>query len=215
MRLTSFTIFAAAYLASSATANAQEQWPAWYVGLHGSLAFVEDADVEDGTTAPATGGEVSFDEGYGYGAAIGYRLPFTMAPWNQLRVEAEVHQERADVDEVASAPGLATAFNDNTTATAYMANLYYDFLTEVGYVKPYVGAGAGWADVELGSESDNMFAWQLMAGLGYVPESFPYTEWTLGYRYFNTADAEFNYGAGPIEMEYSSHGVELGAKFLF
>ena len=214
MRIIHFIIGSAAALAFSSAAIAQEQWPAWYVGLHGSLAFVEDGDVDDNTTAPATTGEAAFDTGFGAGAALGYRLPFTMTPWNQLRVEAELHYERADFDTV-NVPGLATAANGDVTTAAYMANLYYDFLTEAGFLKPYVGGGVGWADTDIGSENDNTFAWQLLAGLGYVPESFPYTEWTLGYRYFNLNDPQVNFGAGPIDLDYHSHNLEAGVKFLF
>jgi opacity protein-like surface antigen len=82
-------------------------------------------------------------------------------------------------------------------------------------VKPYVGAGLGAANIDVDVDDDTVFAWQLMAGLGYVPQSIPFTEWTLGYRFFNTNDAKITVGATNADMEYMSHNVEAGVKFLF
>ncbi|MBI3630736.1 MAG: porin family protein [Candidatus Sungbacteria bacterium] len=102
----------------------------------------------------------------------------------------------------------------------YMGNLYFDFngfSTEPGNrIVPYVGAGIGDADIHLHDASDNVFAYQFMAGISFVPDSTPNTAWSLGYRYLDSSAVEGHdlLGLGTSERLHANN-VELGVRFHF
>jgi opacity protein-like surface antigen len=205
--LTAATLF-------TTTANAdQERWPRWYVGLSGGVTFLGDTDLSGGTT-----GNLDYDMG-GIGTlSLGYMPPLTMQPLSNMRIEAELGYHYNQTDSLVLA-GTPTATDGYIRAISYMGNLYYD-LRNMSRWTPYFGAGAGGAQLTLSRGSnvgntdttDTVFAWQLMAGLGYSPVTMPMTEWTLGYRYFVAQSPEF----GDIELDdYTAHNVEIGGKFRF
>lgn len=209
-----------ALLAFSAfsAAQAEERWPRWYVGLHGGYTYMSDKDISG---SPGVS-RMSLDNGYGYGGSIGY-LPTSSAPLlNSLRFEAEVTHHTANVDKV-KVSGVNVNGHGDLSSTAYMANVYYDLPTNNGWA-PYVGAGVGMASVHLSKNSgtgntdttDNEFAYQALAGIGYSPSSLPNTQWILGYRYLATSDATFSGAPGTnVKTEYSTHSIEAGAHFRF
>jgi opacity protein-like surface antigen len=216
----------AATALTSFSAQAEGRWPNWYVGLHGSMAFVGDVDVENNP-----GGVSSFsqDQGIGYGASLGYR-PATNNPiFNKFRLEAEWHKQGADVNKVDV--GASSFKSDGETVVqAAMANVYYDFVMADANGQslawaPYIGAGLGMAQAKIDgtaaflgnvNDTDDVLAWQFMAGLSYAPTSLPSTEWTLGYRYFDTANPEYSYlGVSKFSTDISSHNLEAGVHFLF
>ena len=124
--------------------------------------------------------------------------------------------------------GNEATYHANITSTTLMVNGYYDFTA--GGVRPYIGAGIGWARNETekltqdfgrgfantfsGATRDNA-AVALMAGVG-----IPYSGWTLdiGYRYidlgkFETgAAAAFGVSSGQTG-KLSAHELTLGARF--
>ena len=64
--------------------------PNWYIGLAGSVNFVQDAKyVESGGIAPITG-TLEYDEGYGMSGAIGYRARYANSALSSVRFEAEL-----------------------------------------------------------------------------------------------------------------------------
>jgi opacity protein-like surface antigen len=119
-------------------------------------------------------------------------------------------------------------YTASIASTTLMLNGYYDFAA--GGVRPYIGAGIGWARNETGTLTQdfglgfaNTFsgatkdnaAFALMAGVG-----IPYSGWTLevGYRYvdlgtFETAAvAAFGVSSGQ-SGKLSAHELTLGARF--
>jgi len=224
----SLVIAATALLSSTfliSSAQAEPRWPNWYVGLHGSLSFVNDGDVRG---APAAD-EVRYDTGFGYGASLGYRPAVDGGNWRNLRAEVEWHHQESDIDKITSPGGASLNGVGDVNVNAYMVNLFYDATFRDDNMRqaltPYFGGGLGLARFSLNdttpalgnvSDEDTQLAAQLLAGISYAPEFMPFTEWTLGYRYFTTADAKFsNTTGGTYKMEYDSHNVELGARFLF
>lgn len=202
---------------SALSAQAAERWPRWYVGLTGGYTFMSDQDISG---AGATT-QLQLDNGYGFGGSIGY-LPSSSAPLlNNMRFELEVTHHESDVDSV-TISGAEVGGNGSYSSTAYMANAFYDWQGSGGW-SPYIGAGVGVATVHLSTNSgvgntetsQNEFAYQGLAGIGYSPSSLPNTQWSLGYRYLATSDVSFNTGATNADIEYSSHSVEVGAKFRF
>lgn len=209
-----------AVAAVSSASQAEDRWPNWYVGLHGSMVFIDNVDLGGN---PAVD-KFEQDSGYGYGVSLGYRPYFSDSAWSDMRLELQWQHQRADIDKV-STPGGSINSSGDVRVNAVMFNVYYDAPTSFAQLRPYVGTGLGWAKMHLqnanatlasSGDEDTVFAWNLMAGLGYVPESLPYTEWSIGYRYFSPLDSEFSFaGGGTFEMEYDSHNIEAGVRFLF
>ncbi|MBE0504946.1 MAG: porin family protein [Desulfuromonadales bacterium] len=167
-----------------------------YVSGSFGMVSVNDADVSGNNS-----GELTFDPGFGFIAAVGNGF-------DGLRGEIEMAYRNNDLDKFS---------NNNTTgditSLAVMGNILVD-LAVSETVRPFLGAGIGLANVEVnsnvfGDKDDTVFAYQAIAGLG-----FPLTHVTtldLQYRYFATADADF---AG-AEAEYQTHNFFAGLRFDF
>lgn len=205
-----------ALLVTASAANAyEERWPKWYVGINGSLPFVSDSDV----TGPGTVGigDIEHDSpGWGAGASLGYKPAGSDSFLDMMRFEIEYAYSATDIDTI----GGVTA-TDDVTVDAYMFNAFVDFVNDTQFT-PYIGAGIGWANVEtsvpaLGfDDSDDVFAYQGRLGVSYEPTTMPNVAFSLGYRFFGTADTEYSSPViGPVETEYNSHSAELGARFSF
>lgn len=219
----SFLTFCASLAAATAlslpanAAHDTENWPRWYVGLSGGVSFLQDTDLSG-----ASVGEASADTGAAFTGALGYTPYFGSAFFDNFRIEAELGYRFNDLDN-ASIGGVNVPLNGDITAFSYMANLFYDF-NNASQWTPYVGGGAGGARVKVDgnsglgntSDSDTVFAYQLMTGVTYAPKSMPFTEWGLGYRYFNASEPEFSTAGGPLKLDdLASHNVEVGARFRF
>lgn len=191
----SLAILAATMFAGSA--NAEPRWPNWYVGLHGGWSMDDEYD--------ATGGDVETDGGYILGASLGYVPPTELPFFNMTRYELEYSFRSNDVE----APG-----SGEVEAQTAMANMLVDFDNTTNWT-PYVGGGLGMANIELDGDDDSVFAWQLMAGLDYEPESLPMTVWGLRYRYLGAQDADIATAGTTTELEYDNHSVEATARFRF
>jgi len=149
--------------------------------------------VSDSTLSGNNSGELSFDQGFGFIAAIGNNF-------EGLRGEAEVAYRTNDMESPASG---------DMSSLAFMGNLLVDLpLSES--VRPFLGAGIGLANIDVdGDEDDTVFAYQAIAGLG-----FPLTHVTtldLQYRYFATEDPNFD----GTEAEYQTHSFFAGLRFDF
>jgi opacity protein-like surface antigen len=193
------------------------RWPNWYVGVSGTLPFVSSTDVNVGG---ARAGEVDFDGGYGVGLALGYTPGPNGNFLDNMRFELEYMYRGNDLDTISNAGG-SSALSDDLTSDTYMVNAYYDINTGTR-LTPYIGAGAGMTNVELSvptlalDDTDNVFAYQVMAGLGWQPEALLNTSLHLGYRFMDASDPEFTTRTGTrVEHEYQVHGVEAGARFRF
>ncbi len=214
MKKTLFAASLGALLVTTAfSAQADERWPRWYLGLTGDYTIMGNEDVS-GSRASS----LQLNDGYGFGGAIGY-LPSSSIPLiNALRFEAEVSYHSNGVSRVNFNGGGQVNGNGSYSSTAYMVNTYYDYPMNSPW-SPYIGFGLGFATVHLptssgagnSDESDNEFAYQGMLGIGYTPDSIPNTQWTLGYRYLATSDPSFN----NVSSKYSTNNIEVGGKFRF
>ena len=127
-----------------------------------------------------------------------------------IRIEGEIGAHFNTADQGGTG-------NDWTFRTlSFMGNGYFDFPTQ-SPLRPYVGAGLGFANIELevesggftATEDDWVTAVQLMAGLGY--DISPRASLNFGYRYFTTSDPDYI----GFSTEYSSHDFLFGARFRF
>jgi len=163
-------------------------------------------------------GEISFDPGITIGGAIGY-------DYGNIRAEGEIAYHFWDMDELTVSgilPGCPCTgpIDGDASALSFMVNGYYDFPVANSSIAPYLGGGIGFANVEAGfsglpDDSDLVFAYQIMAGIGF--EINPSTTLTLGYRYFATTDPGFDSGVPGVDLEatVASHDFSLGARFMF
>jgi outer membrane autotransporter protein len=213
---------ALALLTLAAPANAAGPW---YVSLTGGANWQDD----DGFIATNGPDTLTFasnsDTGYVIAGAVGYSLT-SVAPG--LRVEAEVSYRDNSNDGVwTTTTGVASdsgLLDFDHSAIAVLANVWYDF--DVGGVKPYVGGGLGWADVEVDGTyiggtipaidfSDNGFAWQAGAGINFAIS--PNMQLGVGYRYFSGPEvnilAPFATNSATSELDYDNHAAVLTLTF--
>ncbi|MGE0095346.1 MAG: outer membrane protein [Alphaproteobacteria bacterium] len=203
-------LVATTLLTSSAAIAAE---PNWYASGAGGATWFEQADGQ----ANGNSLETSFDTGYVFLGAGGYRFG------NGFRAEGELGYRRssADTTQVNSGPEFNT--EGSMSALSFMANGYYDF--DVGMkIKPYIGGGIGVARVsandlrfngsQLADDSDAVFAYQAIGGLGYdlTQNLTAFVE----YRYFATLDPTFNAtSGGDYESQFMSHNALLGVRYNF
>ncbi|MFO7606659.1 MAG: outer membrane beta-barrel protein [Desulfurivibrionaceae bacterium] len=178
----------------------------------GKLAAVEghDADWSDSTGNIA---ELSTDPGYGLSLAIGHDL-------YDYRLEAELAYRSNDLDEITAAGFPPVSIDGDVNSMALMGNFFVDFNYGAA-VTPFVGAGIGVANVEYEldsitgiplnvSDDDTVFAYQAALGVAFsISET---AKIDLSYRYFATADPEFD---GNNEIEYATSNIMAGFRVNF
>ena len=143
-----------------------------------------------------TGNDCNFDmkTGLVLTGAIGY-------DFGSARLEGALGYQKYDMKNV----------DEDISFLTVMANAYYDFGNDSN-IRPYVMGGLGMARVNMSwtSDDEDVFAWQLGAGVGYkVAER---TTLDLGYRYlkpnnFDTHDM----GDGKL----ACHNIMLGLRYQF
>lgn len=194
-------------LAAASAADAQI-----YFGLHGGANVVPDMDI-DGS---GINGEASVDPGFAVGGVLGYRIGVNDSL--SVDVEGEFTYRLNDADEF-SAAGFSTNPGGEVQSFAWLANAWLNWQIGDSGFAPYVGGGFGGIhidikDAQVGSvnfdnESDFVLGGQLGAGLGYqIGEHFVAS---LDYRFLLTEDSNFQ----GLDVEYQSHSVMLGIKYLF
>ncbi len=221
---------AAAIVFSGGAGMAQDRDTGFYASMSGLLAMPRDTQRKETVDLHIVTHDYSMKNGLAFVVAGGYILP------SGLRTELELGFRRTEFDKLRkieirgparnAVDHVALPIDGRFTTISVMANAIYG--TELAGFRPYVGGGVGLARhqakidsiaYEAGSEltaapigfSENatVFAFQLMAGIGY-PLSEQAEMW-LGYRYFETADADFRVS----EMTFSTHNFELGLLYKF
>ena len=160
--------------------------------VNGSVDFTTGTDIVDSRVA-----SVKYKTGYDVDLIGGY-------DFGMFRLEGELGYKRAKLDHANFNDAFVTAFNTgagtsftdadfdlngHTSVLSGMVNGLLDFGGNGG-VGGYVGAGAGRARVKELGDSDNAWAYQLLAGV-YMPVSSN-IDVGLKYRYFRTGHLNFN-----------------------
>ncbi|MBV9881530.1 MAG: outer membrane beta-barrel protein, partial [Sphingomonadaceae bacterium] len=138
-------LLAASAAMAPGTADAQPPANSWYVSaaLTGSRLNKPDQTIAN---APAPGSTLRIENdvntGWGGMIAVGHAI-------GRLRVEAEFGHSANDSDAYTAISPLSITLpqNGENDVTRYMVNLHVD-LTK-GRVRPYLGVGAGVADVHV------------------------------------------------------------------
>ena len=210
-------VFASIFITTSAQATDKGMYVSANVGV--SILSDSEANIPGVINA-----EISYDIGplTILGGALGYNF-------GDLRAEGEITFRTNDTDTFTSG---GTAFTQGeVSALSFMVNGFYDFHTANSSLVPYLGVGMGVANIDadvtapsisslaLVDDNATVFAYQLMAGLGYKIGSA--TTITIDYRYFATSDPEFSPGPAfvpglpDVESEYSNHSFNLGVRVAF
>ena len=164
-------------------------------------------DEDDGETYPFKG-DIELESGMGLLIAVGAGDDVG------LRGELELGYRKLDWGKFKLDDGGEFDANGDYTTLSFMANGVYAFAFEASdWMRPYVGVGLGLARHSATDDTtdtdDTVFAYQGMAGVGFpLSEKM---EARVGYRYFATADADFD----GTEASYGSHSIEAGIRFHF
>lgn len=197
-------------VASGSGAKAQFGIPDIYIAAGAGGAILEDTEIR----AVGTSFETIPFPGYAVNGALG--LDFGI-----LRLEGEVLYNEYNLDSIEFA-GFDVDADGSFKTLAGMGNVFVDL--PLAIVTPFVGAGIGYAKVKADNfklagvpvvdDSDTGLAWQLRAGIAFA--IFPFTDMTIGYRYFVTDDLELSNSAGDVDVEkLKSHIFELGLRITF
>ncbi len=176
---------------------------AGYAGLNVFPAIAFDESLV------GTSGEISMEKGYGFAGAIGFKLT------PQVRIEGELSYLNSNMDGI-SLDGIGSfGLGGNIETKLAMLNVYYDFDFTWKKVRPFVGAGIGYAwhegevddvsgfAVDSADESSG-YAWQVGGGARYPISD---TLNLIGaYRYLDGADISFD----GYDIDYGTHEFRLG-----
>ena len=201
--------FALAFALTAGQAVAAQ--PNWYAGGMVGLSVLHDSEDRDAFGNTST---TEFDAGIGFGFFGGWEFG------NGVRAELELSYRHNGADRQRS-PSLI--LDGSTSAFALMANGLYDFNINMGQLSPYLGAGLGFArvdaDIDSGGvqqvdDSDVVFAYQFIAGVGY--SITPQVVLMLDYRIFGTTDPELTDSSNiKFDAEYFTQNIMLGARYRF
>ncbi len=198
----------------------EESGYVYYAELSSGLSMVP----EQGISGGGLSGDVSFTPGFHIGGAVGARIT------DHLRSELSFGYRQSEVDDI-EGPGFRLEGAGDAGVFTAMANGYLDLVPDAPII-PYVGAGIGVGVLSIDSDSDAsllvvddsdvVFAWNLMAGIG-----IPVTDrasLTLGYRYLATTDPDLTAtvnipgigsASGTLSGEFDAHEGVFGVRVGF
>jgi len=152
--------------------------------------------------------EMEFEPGYTFGGFVGYDFG------NNLRLEGEISYRE---NRIRTGGGE----DPQAGTSSIMLNGYYELpLTQP--LNLYFGGGLGMATAQLETISlgqaidanETVFAYQLETGIGWNYN--PKVNFSLGYRFFDTADPEFVLPAGQrVRMDLENHELIFKMRYLF
>ncbi len=194
----------------------------WYVSGQGGFVMTEDHDFN---YAAGNNIDTELDNGYAFGVNAGYDHGLLFNNNIGIRTELEYMYRNNEVDTHSLNGGSPLAgAKGEVTSNAFMANAiaYIDTNTPV---KPYAGAGIGFAMVEYDGygvnaipavldDDDTVFAYQGIIGAEYeITEELSITG---DYRYFRTADLDITSAVNfSTSTEYENHNFIFGARYKF
>ena len=159
----------------------------WYSSVFGGYSYIPD-NISINRLG-FTLNHASYNSGYHVGGRIGYQS-------NPMRYEGEITYIQSNIKTLNIYSIRQHNVSGHTSATAAMANVYYDFPAMVPCVQPFLGVGLGFAGVDtkfyrtaplsglLYRGSNSVFAYQATGGLTYnFAENYALN---IAYRYFGT-----------------------------
>ncbi len=173
-----------------------------YVSGSIGLGMMGKSDWKDATDSVKDA--VEYKTGVPFGVALGYKA-------DEYRAEVAVGYQSNSLDKA-----FGETVTDADVATlSFMVNGYRDFAIKDSSVSPYVMAGLGMASIKLEDSEEtfvdeNVFAWQLGAGVGIKASDKVVVD--LGLRYFKPSNVKDDEGT---EITCSSMNVLAGVRYTF
>jgi len=205
------TVLALVLIGSATAASADETGLTTYAGLRGSLAF-DGAIKANANTTPPVNLKTDLDVGGGGSVFWGIELP------EGFDAELELMYRYMPLGD-GNVNGVSAKLGGYGQMFAPMANVYWTAPVDFP-VKPYIGAGLGYAWNEIGINSigttsfqtvhddDWRFAYNLMAGVS-IPASES-SRFTIGYRWLHE-DVGINCGTGvSCSGSLNSSSIDIG-----
>ena len=197
------SIFAVMFLCCL-PASAYAQANGLYLSLGGGITLPTDSDFSGAVISTSA----DLDAGWVGSGAIGYKFS------NDIRAEFELSNRSSDVDALSAASNGSGEIGVGSA----MGNVLYNFRGESAFT-PYLGLGIGLASVDVdgvqpvgGSvldDSDSVFAYQGIVGLGYRLGGR--TQLFADYRYFATSDSSLSTRANvSVDSDYADHTFFFG-----
>lgn len=205
-----------------------------YVGILGGYVIPSDAstDVNEAGTPAFPQYDVSMKNGYILGAKVGWLTPFTN---RIMAVELEYNYLHSTFDQAKNFEGEPFGLNmdGKVNMNLFMLNVLARYPN--GIFHPYVGAGAGYAMIDvddqtlsvegipiltIGGGSAGVFAYQLMAGFDVdVTKNIIVS---VAYKYIAPQKVSYNTSidgspAGILtqDMTFTFQAITLGISYLF
>lgn len=192
--------------------------PRGYAEVELGATFVPDRDVD----GAVDGGDLDLESGFTAGGALGMRLsPF-------LRLEGALGYRRSEVDTFEIDGPFLTDVQGRVGVFSALVNGYLDLPIPNAPVTPFIGAGLGFAVVDVDvfdrfdgvniEDSSAQFAWNLTGGLAWALTQN--LDVVTRYRYFATEDGSNNASGsatlpGAADFDFESHEAVLGLRFNF
>ena len=185
--------------------NVRAEGSGIYVGGSAGLTLRSDTLL----TSPTLGTQVmKFSPGYTFSGFAGYDFG------NNFRLEGELSYRE---NEIRTGGGK----DPQALTSSLMLNGYYSIPSKTS-LSLYLGGGIGAATAQLETISlgvvidadENVFAYQLETGVDW---SFnPKVSFSLGYRFFDTAEPEFALSTGQrFKMDLANHEFVFKMRYLF
>jgi len=202
-RLPAFIISLGLFL--TLTPNVYAEGSGIYVGGIAGLTLRSDTLLSSPSLGTQT---MEFSPGYTFGGFAGYDFG------NHFRLEGELSYRE---NEIRTGGGK----DPQAATSSIMLNGFYNIPTKTHF-NPYFGGGLGVATAQLETISlgqpidanENVFAYQLEAGVDWNYN--PLVSFSLGYRFFDTAEPEFVLPAGQrLRMDLANHEFILKMRYLF
>ena len=203
-RLLAFFISLGLFL--TLTPNVYAEGSGIYVGGIAGASLRPDTTL----SSPSLGSQpMDFDVGYTFGGFVGYDFG------NNLRLESEISYRE---NEIRTGGGA----DPQAGTSSIMLNGFYDGIPFLKSFEVYLGGGLGVATAQLETifqgqaidVDESVFAYQLEAGIDWNYN--PKATFSLGYRFFDTADPEFVLPAGQrAKMDLTTHEFILKMRYLF
>jgi opacity protein-like surface antigen len=186
-----------------------------YIGANAGYTIMESMD-----STGAIGGttEIEAKDGYAVRGAIGYEFrPF--------RAEIELGYSENEVDTLSGSVLTNRSATGDVKVGAAMLNGYFDIPLSLLWLRPYVGAGLGYARAELENvaglgfttidDDDTTFAYQFIGGIAFeiVKPIVAFGE----YRYFATSSFDLTNRSGVAQDVdgVTIHSFNVGARIHF
>lgn len=144
-------------------------------------------------------GSYDADTGYAIGGALGKYFG------NGFRSEIELAYRSNDVGDI-EAEGETFQTDGDIASTSVFLNGYYDFAVENSAFVPYIGAGAGYVNIDAEDENEGVFGYQFKGG---VARPVGANGGLIGVEasYLGTSDAEFDVDGDTLDVDYGNTAV--------